>query len=175
MKGGVSMSMITEVCAEVNNWFAKKEDKIGGAFSVVDGVLTPPVGLLNNQYYRIIDSRFNDGVHKYAELTELTEESEEQQPEVEQLIDEPSFDGAVWKMRVPADFLQLVADIEEWQEKNGNVDSFNMSPYQSESFNNYSRSKGGGGSSASGASPTAVGWQSQFKSRLNKYRKLGVQ
>ena len=169
------MSMITEICAEVNNWFAKKEDKISGAFSVVDGKLTPPVDLINNQYYRIIGSRFNDGVHKCVGPTELTEESEEQQSEVEQLIDEPTFDGAVWLMRIPHDFLQLVEDTEEWQKKNGNVDSFNMSPYQSESFNNYSRSKGGGGSSASGASPTAVGWQSQFKSRLNKYRKLGVQ
>ena len=151
--------MLTEICKEIRNWFSFREDRMVGKFHIESGVLTPPVSLLDGQYYRIIGSVFNDGVHKYGDESDI-------------LTDEPEFDGAVWLMRCPKDFLDLVAEIEAWQEKNGAVNSKNMSPYSSESFGIYSYSKGSSGSSASGAGATAVTWQTQFKNRLNKYRKL---
>lgn len=151
--------MLTEICKEIRNWFSFREDRMVGKFHIESGVLTPLVSMLDGQYYRIIGSVFNDGVHKYGDENDV-------------LTDEPEFDGAVWLMRCPKDFLDLVAEIEAWQEKNGAVDSSNMSPFSSESFGIYSYSKGSSGSSASGAGATAVTWQTQFKSRLNKYRKL---
>ena len=153
------MSMLSEIGHEINNYFADDTDKHVGLYSIADGVLTPSVDILENQYYAIFNSRFNDDVHLFGDETDV-------------LTDEPDFNGSVWAMRIPKEFFELVADIEAWQEKNGAADSANMSPLASESFGIYSYSKGSSGSSASGAGSTAVSWQEQFKGRLNKYRRM---
>ena len=155
------MSMLTEICEEINNYFTYDDNKHIGTYSIVNGQLTPSVDILNNQYYAIFNSRFNDGVHLFGDETDV-------------LTDEPEFNGSVWVTNIAskADFLALAAEIEEWQEKNGAADSANMSPLASESFGIYSYSKGSSGSSASGAGSTAVSWQEQYKGRLNKYRRM---
>lgn len=146
--------MLTELCDELNNYFCEFKDNKNGIYSIVDGKLTPPVDLLDGQYFRITGSVFNDGVYQYTE--EL------------QLKDEPAFEGAVWAMKVPKDFLELAERIAEWRTKNEAVESQNMSPYQSESFGIYSYSKGASGDGSGG---TAVSWKKQFKSDLDRYRK----
>ena len=146
--------MLSEICAEIRNYFCLDSDRIFDDFAIKNGELTPSVSIEENQYYRIIGSVFNDGVHKQGEP----------------LTDEPSFRGAVWKMRVPQAVIDLAAEVEAWQEKNGKASSVAMSPFQSESFGGYSYSKGSGGNSESGASvPT---WQSTFANRLNQYRRI---
>jgi hypothetical protein len=72
-------------------------------------------------------------------------------------------------MSVPPIVIALSADIDAWREKNEALDSENMSPYTSESFDGYSYSKGG--NSRGG---TATSWQSQFADRLKPYRRLYV-
>ncbi len=144
--------MLTEICAEIKNYFSLNEDKIFGTFAIVDGAVTPSIYLEENQYYRIIGSVFNDGVHKKGDT----------------LTDEPSFNGAVWKMRVPGAILDLSEEIAAWQAEHGSVQSANMSPFTSESFGGYSYSKGSGTSTGGGA----VTWQSVFAQRLNPYRKI---
>lgn len=146
--------MLTQVCAEIKNYFCKKEDIVIGDFTIVNGSITPSVNLETGQYFRIVGSIFNDGVHSYGGL----------------LKDEPKFHGAVWKMRVPQDIIALDADIEAWQEKNGAIDSMAMSPYTSESFGGYSYSKNTGRSGADGSGGS--GWQDVFASRLDMYRKI---
>ena len=150
--------MLTEICAEIKNYFSLKEDKIFGDFSVVNGAVTPPFDLEEGQYYRIIGSVLNDGVHK----------------EGDQLTDEGTFHGAIWKMRIPQAVIDLESEIEAWQAKNGSLESENMSPFQSESFGGYSYSKSSGGGSGSGGSATNVSWQSVFAKRLNPYRRARV-
>ena len=146
--------MLTEICAEIRNYFSSDEDRYIGSFKIQNGSITPPISMAENQYYRIIGSVFNDGVYKLGE---------------EELVDE-SFIGAVWLMAVPKDFLNLVKDISDWQEKYGNVDSQAMSPYQSESFGGYSYSKSSGGSGdSSSIIPT---WKSIFRDRLWRYKKI---
>ena len=144
--------MLTEICAEIRNYFSLDKDKIFGDFAVEDGAVTPSISLEDNQYYRIIGSVFNDGVHKEGDT----------------LIDEPSFNGAVWKMRVPGAVLDLDEEIAAWQSEHGSIQSANMSPFASESFGGYSYSKSSGASAGSGA----VTWQSVFAQRLNPYRKI---
>lgn len=149
--------MITELCLYLKNWFDNGQPKFYGTFTVEDGhlVSSGDMGIKTNQYYRIIGSTFNDGVYKHGS---------------ESLIDE-SFNGSVWLMAVPPDFVSLCTEIADWQTKYGGVNSTNMSPYQSESFNGYSYSKsssGGGGSSRS-STPT---WQSVYADRLGRYRKI---
>lgn len=150
--------MLTELCKELNNYFCGENDRVFGKFRIEDGVLQSPVELLDGQYFNIRGSVFNDGVYQYTEDL--------------QLKDEPEFDGAVWKMRVPPDVLELAERISEWRAKNEDVNSENMSPFQSESFFEYSYSKGSSGQSTNGAGGTAVSWKAQFASELNRYRRV---
>lgn len=147
---------LTELCAELNNYFPVK--KKVGSFVVADGVISnvESLGLQNGQYYRVRGSVFNDGVHKYPN---------------DVLINENSFNGAVWSMAVPSAVIDLATEVAAWQEKYGGVDSASMSPYNSESFGGYSYSKSAGGSSSNSAE-TANSWQAAFASRLNKWRRL---
>lgn len=102
------------------------------------------------QYFRIVGSVLNDGVYQYGNCA---------------LRDE-TFEGAVWAMSVPAEFLRLEEEIKAWRTQYENAAN---SPFQSESFAGYSYTK----SSANGNSGGSVtGWQGVFASRLNKWRKL---
>ena len=149
--------MIGEICAHLHNYFTARDDMHSGTFTVSGGRLTLPF-LREGQYYRIIGSVFNDGIHVYGEMTE-------------RLLDE-CFSGAVWAMKIPADFLALVNEIEEWQEKNGAVAS---SPYTFESFGGYMYSKAGGkggNREGSGSGGYDTSWKTAFRGRLNTWRKL---
>jgi hypothetical protein len=153
--------MLNEVCLEINNFFNRNQPRLIGDFEISDGKITDTdflAKIKEDQYFRIVGSIFNDGVYKYTEELELKDEE---------------FHGALWLMAIPSDFLNLVGEIEEWQQKNGGVDSANMSPFSSESFGGYSYSKASGGSSESGASSVPT-WQSQYASRLSLYRRISA-
>lgn len=149
--------MLGLICAEIRNFFTYDSDKHIGEFSIKDGIITPSLDI-KADYIRIVGSRKNDGVYKIEDLIEHP------------LRDEDVFKGAIWEMSIPQDFLDLVKEIEAWQEKYGGVDSTSMSPFQSESFGGYSYSKGSGGSSSSGSS--APTWESTYANRLKVYKKI---
>ena len=153
--------MLTQICKSINNWFTYDDDKHIMRMSIEGGVINPPLTIEDGRYYRIIGSRFNDGVWLYdsAKASPLTDEAE--------------FDGAVWLMSVPKDFIELAKKIEAWQDKNSGIDSANMSPFQSESFDIYSYSKGSKSGSV-GANGTAVTWRDMFAKELSLYRKVGM-
>lgn len=138
--------MLTEICTHLHNFFVcNEEDKhYQKAIEIKNGVLTPSFDIKQNQYYRIVGSVFNDGVHQFGDVDDV-------------LIDEV-FDGSVWLMAVPKSFLDLVKEIEEYQSKYGKA-----TPYDSESFGGYSYSKSNG---------SATSWQHAFSTRLNAWRKI---
>lgn len=148
--------MLTELCNELRNWF---EQKIYyGSVSISDSGVTvggAPLSdyLQTGQYFRIVGSVFNDGVHCFL--------SDELEPE-------NTFDGAIWAMAVPREVIKLSEDIDTWNDANKTALN---SPYQSESFGGYSYSlkSGSGGSGDSSASYT---WRDQFAAQLRKWRKL---
>ena len=142
--------ILTEVCEYLNNYFWQK--KITGAFTIEEGSIQIPA-LKEGQYFRIIGSTFNDGVHLYP-ATDLTDEE---------------FEGAIWAMAVPSTVIAIASDIKEWQTLYGGADSSAMSPFNSESFGGYSYSKSGSGNENSGSNAS---WQDVFGGRLNKYRRL---
>ena len=115
--------MLTQVCQYLRNWFERT--KYIGDFTITSGELTYEDGntlpLLSGQYYRIIGSVLNDGVHQVGE---------------DDLKDE-SFHGSVWSMAVPAVVEDLATEISNWIASN--TAAIN-SPYQSESFGGYSYS-----------------------------------
>ena len=151
--------MIGDICAEIKNYFTYEDDKYIDDWVISNGQVSPTIDFPTD-YIRIVGSRKNDGVHKRGTNGFA-------------LVDE-EFHGAIWIMSMPADFLALVAEITAWQEVNGNVNSANMSPFQSESFGGYSYSKGSNYNAANGSSAPTVTWQSQFKDRLNIYRRIRV-
>lgn len=141
--------MIDEICTELKNWFVTDGDKHFGTFTISDGQIAPSDFLQQGQYYRIIGSVFNDGVHIYGDDTDkLTPET---------------FKGAVWAMRVPHAVVQLSIEIDNWIKKYAEEAA---SPYISETIPAYSRTK------ATNASGGAVTWQDSFRSRLNNWRKI---
>ena len=139
--------MLEQVLMHLNNWFLVSGGIHEGTYTIEDGGITLPF-LANGQYFRICGSVFNDGLHQYP-ASDLKAET---------------FDGSVWALAVPQAVIDLAAEIEAWQKKNGDA---SVSPYQSESFGGYSYSK-----STDSASGGAVTWHSAFRGRLNNYRKL---
>ena len=138
--------MLSEICFEIKNYFCRNpKDKHFGDFKIENGVISPSFDLKEGQYFRIYGSVFNDGVHKFGEA----------------LADE-EFNGSLWLMKVPQDFLLLVAEIEDWCNTYSEKVS---SPYQSESFGGYSYSKASG-------SHGNITWQDAFATRLSMYRRI---
>ena len=134
-----SAATVGEMCASLRNYFAL--DPISGEFTIKDSDITVP-GLIRGQYFRIDGSVFNDGVHRYGEISMNGDET---------------FTGTITPMAVPPAFEAVAAEIEEWKQKNAEVIN---SPYQSESFGGYSYTKG------------TASWQGVFAKRLNRWRKL---
>lgn len=142
--------MLSELCHDLRNYFETK--KFYGEFKIEDNSITGDYQLQSGQYFRIVGSVFNDGVHVYPP-TDLVDET---------------FSGAIWAMAVPDEVVALASEIDDWNNLYGKPDSTNMSPFNSESFGGYSYSKSGGGATSDGAGT----WQKAFASRLNKWRKI---
>ena len=144
--------MLTQICQYLRNWFER--DKYLGSFMISGGVLTYADGtalpLISGQYFRIVGSILNDGVHKNAASDILTDET---------------FSGAVWSMAVPPDFLALAQDISTWCTANKAVID---SPMEQETVGGYSYKLKGSGNGSAGAGT----WEGQFASRLGPWRKI---
>jgi hypothetical protein len=148
--------MLTELCGEIRNWFDKEREL--GDFTVAGGIVSfangDRIALQDGQFYRIIGSVFNDGVHQYHADTP----DEELHPE--------EFAGAVWILAIPKEVQDLAKDISDWVEKYGAKSS---SPFASESLSASSYSYSKNESAGDGAGAT---WQNIFASRMDRWRKI---
>lgn len=145
--------MLSDVCRYLNNWF--DSERLFGEFEIADGNITGLEDKLQTgQYFRIIESVFNDGIHQYP-ATDLQDET---------------FTGSVWVLKIPPEVVDISEEIDEWNAKNATADSAAMSPFQSESFGGYSYTKASGSDGSDGGGA----WQSVpgFTSRLNGWRKV---
>ena len=138
--------IITEICAELRNWFVVPNGVHIQTYTISGGSIAPLDFLQDGQYFRIIGSVFNDGVHQYP-AADLTDEV---------------FHGAVWAMAVPPSVIDLAAEIEEYNKS----DAGKASPYISENFGGYGYTK------ATGSNGKVLTWKSVFADALNRYRKL---
>lgn len=135
---------LTNLCAELRNYF--ETEKRFGTFTISGGSISPSDFLQDGQYFRIVGSVFNDGVHRHP-AHDLTDET---------------FDGAVWAMAVPPAVVELLQKIQEFEAATANAPT----AYTSESFGGYSYTK------ATDENGLPVGWRSVFKSELKRWRKL---
>ena len=138
--------ILTEICAELRNWFVVPNGVYIQTYTISGGSIAPLDFLQEGQYFRIIGSVFNDGVHQYP-ASDLTDEV---------------FHGAVWAMAVPTAVIDLATEIEEYNKS----DAGKASPYISENFGGYGYTK------ATGSNGKVLTWKSVFADALNRYRKL---
>ena len=138
--------MLTEICAEIRNWFVVPDGVHIDKYTVSGGSIAPLDFLQEGQYFRIIGSVFNDGVYQYP-ATSLTDEV---------------FEGAVWAMRLPPAVIALAAEIKDFNES----DAGKTSAFTSESFGGYSYIK------ATDGSGKPIGWKQVFADRLKVWRCL---
>lgn len=140
--------MLEAVLRHLKNWFIVPEGIHAGTFAVEGGSIALPF-LSEGQYYRVIGSIHNDGLHQYGSGEQMTNET---------------FEGTIWALAVPSSVVSLADEIKVWEDKHG---AEAMGPYQSESFAGYSYTKATDAKSGGG-----VTWDSAFRSRLNPYRRL---
>lgn len=145
--------MLTEICLYLKNWFDYNQSKYFATITISNNSFDLMSEIQSGQYYRIVGSVFNNGVHKRGEET---------------LIDE-TFEGAVWLMAVPQDVIALAGKIKAWCDKYENVNSEALSPFNSESFAGYSYSKSNGGNKSGSSAPS---WVDVFGAQLRRYKKI---
>ena len=138
--------ILTEICAELRNWFVVPDGVHIQTYNISGGSIELLDFLQDGQYFRIIGSVFNDGVHQYP-ASDLTDEV---------------FHGAVWSMAVPPAVIDIAAEIEEYNKS----DAGKPSPFTSESFGGYAYTK------ATDANGAPISWQKAFSCRLSRWRKL---
>lgn len=134
--------MLETTLRHLNNWFPTR--RIFGGFEIVSGEIQTDF-LQLNQYYRIIGSVFNDGLHQKGDGKKLVDEK---------------FTGQVWALAIPREVIELADEIAKWREQNPETDVV------SESFGGYSYTRAAGGATS------AAGWQGVFGPRLNTWRRI---
>lgn len=139
--------MLEQILDYIHNYFLKEVYR--GTFVIESGSINV-TSLQDGQYFRIVGSVFNDGVHQFPN---------------DELVDE-TFNGEVWAMAVPPSVIALSEEIANWIIKYGDI---SQSPYNSESFGGYSYTKSNGNEAGSNNSGS---WQSVFGSRLRRWRKI---
>ncbi|MBR4266484.1 MAG: hypothetical protein IKQ46_10570 [Bacteroidales bacterium] len=141
---------LDDFCADLKNYFIVDVDKDIhlNIYTIANGTITLDF-LDENQYFRICGSKFNDGVYKYDNKLELTDET---------------FNGAIWAMSVPPAFLDAVNDAKVYLTAHPNAVAM-----QSESFGGYSYTRmNSGNSSGFWYLPSTIA------DRLNRYRRIRI-
>lgn len=136
--------MLYEILKHIRNFFPDEEHQKSGVFVVEGGAIHPFPNLSKGQYVLIEGSALNDGIWN-DDLSKLEDET---------------FTGTITPLKIPKEFLNLVAEIESYQA------NAKPSEYVSESFGGYSYTK------ARTASGNVASWQSAFGTRLNAWRKI---
>lgn len=145
--------MLEQIMWHIHNWFERSIEE--GDYTIIGGSIDLPF-LQDGQYYRIIGSVFNDGLHQYGDA--------------EDVLTSETFHGEIWALAPPKQFLNLAKEISDWCDANQKALD---SPYSSENvIGVYSYTLKDGGSGGSGNSSQPISWQTQFRAKLNPWRKL---
>ena len=115
-------------------------------FTIKDGSITPSDFLEEQDYFRIVGSKRNDGLYQHPSA-ELTDEE---------------FNGAVWVMRLPPAVVTLAQEVEKY----ATSDAGKPSAFTSESFGGYAYSK------ATNANGVPLSWKGVFEDDLRPWRMI---
>ena len=143
--------MLTSVCQYLRNFFDRRSDgsrlpSWTEEITITGGELAGFTDrLLPGQYFRILDSVLNDGVHQYG---------------VDTLADE-TFSGTVQSMAVPQAVVDAAEALKEYRSKYGEALD---SPFASENYFGYSWTKG--------TTAETSGMPASVAATLNQWRKI---
>lgn len=143
---------LDDYCADLKNYFIADFDKDIhlGEYTILDNGIYIDF-LDENQYFRIVGSKFNDGVYKYDNKLVLADET---------------FNGAIWAMSIPPQFLAAVNEADAYLLAHPNAMAL-----ESETFGGYTYRRSMYGSTALGGFgylPTTIA------DKLNRYRRIRV-
>ena len=157
------MQMLERIMLHLHNWFELEIHR--GKVVIQNGQIDLPF-LQQGQYYRIVGSVFNDGLHRYG-----YSDQEIQDGVTECELQDEEFCGEIWSLAPPKAVLELASDIEAWVKANKKALD---SPYTSENvIGVYSYTlKGSSQYGGSNAVNNGISWESQFRTRLNAWRKI---
>lgn len=145
--------MLEQILMEIHNWFRVRDDADGiyaGTYTIENGSIALPF-IQNGQYFRIVGSVFNDGLHLYgAETDSMTDET---------------FNGSIWALAIPKTVIDAAKEAETWIEKNKDVVG---GVYSSESFGGYAYTK----DTTVADSLSKTGIPAHILAKVNGYRKL---
>lgn len=138
--------MLESLLEWLENWYMVSS--FNGDFTIKGGELAPPYDgfLQNGQYFRIIGSVFNDGLHQWPTST----------------LSDEQFNGTIWTLAIPKSLISISSEMEECQSKNND-----NGLYVSESFGGYNRTR------ATGKNGKMLTVFDVFAERLAPYRKAG--
>lgn len=145
--------MLEQILIEINNWFRARDNVNGihpGTYTIENGGIALPF-LQDGQYFRIMGSLFNDGLHRYG-------------PDMEALTDE-TFDGTIWALAIPKTVVDAADEAKAWFAKNGAAIE---SPYISESWGGWSGTKDT--TISEGMAQTGI--PAHILAKVNCYRKV---
>lgn len=146
---------LEQVMTHIHNWFVKDRVRVRHC-QIRDGALPASVSIPEGIWYRIEGSYLNDGLHLHPE-TDLADET---------------FDGTISLLAPPRAFLSVVEDIAEYEGMRSEAREKALgTPYKSESFDGYAYTMRDDLTADSG-SQGVTGWQAEFRSRLNTWRKV---
>lgn len=137
---------VAAVMRQIRNYFVSGYRY--GDFSITGGALSPSPSC---GYVFIRGSAWHDGVWSLSGDTLI---------DLPEGLRDETFNGRVYELHPPNDFLALVAEISDYDDKNP------AGALQSESFGDYSYTRAGGGQAG------AQGWQTAFRARLDPYRRM---
>ena len=137
---------VPEVMRETRNYFPTAY--LEGTWTLSGGVLSPQEGLREGDWIAITGSPDQNGVYHLGPGCTLEDAQDGQ------------WDGRVWLLSPPGDFLRLAEEIAAWAKQHGDP------AVARESFGAYSRalSTTGGG--------RALSWQEAFALSLAPYRRM---
>lgn len=167
------LSTIEALCAETNNWF--NDSPVISDYTIEGGSLSLPF-IVTGQFFRIVGSKFNDGVYIMGPDGQVKHEVAWSEPYDEPSTWDPlpaiewaelsgrtladeSFHGAVWPMSIPRMFIKLAEEVKAYNSS----DAAKASPFTSESFGGYSYSK---------SSVSDNSWQKVFAPQLKRWKKI---
>lgn len=151
----MDVGIVEQVLWHIHNRFGRDSTTVSGC-EVSGGQLPASVPIPDGAWYWVDGSLFNDGLHVHP-ATDLTDET---------------FDGTITLCAIPKALLAVCDEIEQWvADYNEGASKALSSPYASESFGGYTYSTKTGVGSQNG-SAGLTGWQAEFASRLNPWRKI---
>lgn len=138
---------VEDIMAECRNYFEEEYSRHFGWFEIVNGEIKPVESfLVPGQWFRVVGSKFNDGVYQYPAFT---------------MVDE-RFDGSVWALAVPPAVVACAEETVNWEKR----EAHEASAMISESFGGYTYTK------AVNSKGQPVGWRDVYAERLKRWRKM---